>query len=360
MLVYLFNLGFVVIMSILAEKIATKKNPFHLHKKLPNIYFVLLALVSLILVCGLRWKVGTDYHNYIDMYQSNYDKSLIEVINQPEPLFMFIIWLTSRNGFFPQQMFFLSAVITTSLMVLSIRKYSPAFAWSMFLYITEMSYYSQFNGIRQCMAGAIMVYGFKYILNGTFKKYLFLALFASMVHTSALFLIPIFFVVREKPWSKKIICLCFLFIIGTIFFTDFAEMLAQGDSKYAGYFDLTGGYSSYGVKPIRVLVAAVPLTINILFYSYLSKFKFNQILINFSLLNFLFMFIATQNVALSRMNMYLSLYNIFLIPQFINIGSPKSRRLLGYGIIVCYLAYMIVLLHVDSNLLPYQTIFSNK
>lgn len=359
MLVYLCNLVFVFVMSILAEKIATRKNATYLTRKLPNMYFVFLALVSLILVCGLRWRVGTDYHNYIDMYSSNYDKSFNEIINQSEPLFMFIIWLTSRNGFFPQKMFFLTAVITTSLMVLSIRKYSPTFAWSMFLYITEMSYYSQFNGIRQCMASVIMVCGFKYILNGDFKKYLMLTIFASLFHTSALFLIPIFFIVREKPFSKRIIILCILFVVGTIFFTDFAEVLAQGDSKYAGYFDLTGGYSSYGVKPIRVLVAAAPLTISILFYSYLSKTKLNQILINFSLLNFLFMFIATQNVSLSRMNMYLGVYNIFLIPQFIYIGSPKSRRLLGYGIIVCYLAYMIVLLHVDSNLLPYQTIFSN-
>ena len=84
-----------------------------------------------------------------------------------------------------------------------------------------------------------MMCGFKYILNGDFKKYLILTIFASLFHTSALFLIPIFFIVREKPFSKKIIILCILFVVGTIFFTDFAEVLAQGDSKYAGYFDLT-------------------------------------------------------------------------------------------------------------------------
>lgn len=359
-MVYLFNLIFVVIMSYFADRLAYKNNPIHKNKRLPNTFFVILATISLVLVSGLRWNVGTDYGNYIDMYQVNADKSFVEVISQLEPLFMLSMWLTSRNGFFPQQMFFLSALITTSLMVFSIRKYSPVFIFSMFLYITEMSYYSQFNGIRQCMAGAIMMFGFKFLLKGEFKKYLMLTLFASTVHTSALFLIPIFFIVRQKPWSKKILCLCCLFLVGTIFFTDIANVLVQSDSKYAHYFDLSGGYSSYGVKPIRVVVSAVPLLISLLFYPSLSKSKFNQILINFSLLNFLFMFIATQNVALSRMNMYLSVYNIFLIPQFITLEKSKFRTLLGYGILICYLVYMIVLLHVDSNLLPYQTIFSRE
>lgn len=360
MSIYLMNLGFVWIMSILAIKFRNGKNRIYGNISKPNGLFVFLAFMSLFLVCGLRWYVGTDYGNYIDMYNSNASKSFVEILLGGESLFMLITWVCSRNGYHPEMMFLICAFIITGLMVLSIRDYSTMFELGMFLFITDMTYYSQFNGIRQCMAGAIMFWGFRYLIQGNFKRYLLMIFIACTVHTSALFFIPIYFIVRLKPWSKWIMCIAGVFFVSFMFFPQVMEILFHiVDGRFQGYFDLAGGYSSYGVKPIRVIVAAVPVFISFIFYKSLKKVNSNaDILINLSFLNFLFMFIALKNISLSRLCMYLAPYNILLIPEFVRMDKTKAKYLIYIGIMVVFILYMITLLPVDSNLLPYRTIFS--
>lgn len=360
MAVYLMNLGFVWIMSILAIKFAMGRNEIYIDIKKPNGLFVFLAFLSLFLVCGLRWRVGTDYGNYIDMYNINASKSFVEILLGGEPLFMLITWVSSRNGYHPEVMFLICAFIITGLMVLSIRDYSTMFELSMFLFITDMSYYAQFNGIRQCMAGAVIFWGFRYLIQGNFKKYLVMILIACTIHISALLFISLYFIVRLRPWSKWIMCIAGVFFISFVFFPQVMEILFHTvDGRFQGYFDLTGGYSSYGVKPMRVIVAGVPIIISFIFYKSLKRTNPNvDVLINLSVLNFLFMFIALKNVSLSRMCMYLAPYNMLLIPEFVRMDKTKARYLVYVGIMIVFMLYMIVLLPVDSNLLPYRTIFS--
>lgn len=359
MLTYLINLGFVWIMCVLANRFGRGNTEYENIRK-PNGLFVFFAFISLFLVCGLRWNVGTDYGSYTVIYSANMTKSFLQVISAEEPLFILITWICSRNGYHPEVMFLVCTAITTGLMVVSIREYSSIFELGMFLYITDMTYYSQFNGMRQSMAGAIMFLAFRNLVQGNFKKYLIAIIIASNIHTSAMFFIPVYFLVRLKPWSKRIFFIAGVFFMAFMFFPQVMEILSHTvDGRYQMYFNLSGVYSSYGVKPIRVVVAAVPVIISYIFYGNLrNKSADTDILINLSFLNLLFMFIASKNVSLSRICMYLAPYNLLLIPQFVGIDKTKTRYLIYIGIMLAFIMYMIVLLPVESNLLPYRTIFS--
>lgn len=357
MSVYLINLTFVYIMAVLAAKFATKKNALYEKGRLPNGIFVFLASMSLVLVAGLRWRVGTDYRNYVDIYYLISSKSFIEVIRQVDPAFSILAWFCSRVIYEPQIMFFISSLIIIPLMVSSIRKYATVFELSMFLYIADFTYYSSFNGMRQWIAASLMFWATRYILKEDLKKYLAMALIASTFHKSALFLLPVYFVVRQKPWSK-----CILGIVGGtgiayLFLPQIMAVLAPIiDDGYGAYLQ-PSGYSGYGVKGIRVIVALLPVVVATVFYRSIEKEnRYAGILLNFSLLNFLFMLLANRNTAISRMCFYFGSYNLLLIPEFIKVDK-KARYLIYFLILLVYLLYMMVLVHVDSQVLPYQTIF---
>ena len=61
--------------------------------------------------------------------------------------------------------------------------------------------------LGKCLAAAIIFTATKYLINGNWIKYFLIVLFASTFHQSALILIPIYFFVRYKAWSKATLLL---------------------------------------------------------------------------------------------------------------------------------------------------------
>ena len=60
------------------------------------------------------------------------------------------------------------------------------------------------NGMRQCLAAAILFIFNDLIVKGKFKLYLGVVLIVSTIHASALIMIPVYFIVRQDAWSKKL------------------------------------------------------------------------------------------------------------------------------------------------------------
>ena len=91
--------------------------------------------------------------------------------------------------------------------------------------------------------------------------------------------------------------------------------------------------------------------------NYKNDKKMN-ILINFAMINFLVLCLATKSTYISRFSMYFEIYNLLLYPKFINGLKKGQRSLFCTLVVICFFAYMCMLLPVDSNLLPYKTIFN--
>lgn len=357
MTVYLLNLTFIWIMAIMSVRFSNKKSDFYPGNRRPNLFFVFIALIPLILVCGLRWRVGTDYNNYVELYYLNSLGTFFEVINSSDPAFNLLQWLCSRVVYEPQIMFMACAIIITTTMVLSIRDYSTMFEMSMFLYIADLTYYSQFNGVRQWIASAIIFWAFRYLVEENKKKYFICIIIAATFHISAVFLIPIYYIVKLKPWSKPIL----LILTGVgIIFVVFPQVMDTMFSFFEGaryQIYLTPVQGDDGVNIWRVLVASVPLILSLVYHKEMKKDKRLCLLNNLCLLNFIFYFLAMRSTVIARMCFYFTPYNLLLIPEFIRMEKSKFKHLLYVLVMVCFLIYMIVLLPVDSNLLPYRTIF---
>lgn len=93
------------------------------------------------------------------------------------------------------------------------------------------------------------------------------------IHSTAIFLIPIYFIARLKPWSKLVWLFIFVMVLITVFAEPFfgkVDEFAQGTSyenDISIYFE-----EDDGVNPLRVLFYAVPPVAAFAYQEKLSKY----------------------------------------------------------------------------------------
>lgn len=355
------NLALVFIFSFFARYSAipsiTKQSLISAVYSKPNKILVFGALITLVMISGLRSNIGDTFF-YKHIYEIN-DFSWSNIVSQKDIGFGILQRFLKLVSTDPQVMIFATALITNLLIVITLYNYSKLFELSMYVYITGGLFLVSMNGIRQVLAAAIAFSSIRFLIEGNLKRYMIIILFASTFHQSALILIPIYFIVRFKAWSKMTIALLLLSIVIVIGFNQFSTFIfsAIQDTQYGEYKNFQEG----GASIVRVAVTAIPLII-----AFIGRDKLREInpktdiIINMTLLGFIFMLISTQNWIFARVSIYFSFYQLLLIPWILRLFRVKDQKLIYYGIIICYFFYYyfenVISLQIDyrSNYLIFN------
>ncbi|WML25139.1 EpsG family protein [Neobacillus sp. OS1-33] len=302
----------------------------------PNKLFALGTIISFILVSGLRNNIG-DTPFYVHTYNiTNFTWELVK--SQDEMGFAILQMILKRYSNDPQILIFTTALVTNVLIIIGLYKYSRLFELSVYVYITGGLFLVTMNGIRQCLAAAIIFTGTKYLIEGNWFKYLVLIVFASLFHQSALILIPIYFFVRYKAWSKATLILLLFSVLIVLGFNQFSSALfsALQQSQYGVYSTFNEG----GANILRVIVFAIPLVIAFFGRERLREiFPHSDLFVNMSIIGLSFMIISMGNWIFARFNIYFELYQIILISWIVKVFRKKDQKLVYYAIILCYLGY---------------------
>ncbi|MPM97976.1 Transmembrane protein EpsG [bioreactor metagenome] len=324
-------------------------------------------MISLVVVSGFRYKSGTDFATYTENFQYLNMKKDTDTQTQGNAEnqsqegdigFDILCQHLYKISTDPQIMFFATALITNVLIVLVLMKYSSRFELSIWLYITTFVYYSTFNGLRQWMAAAILFAGTKYLLKErSFIKYLPIALFASLFHKSALVMIPIYFFINSKTFSKRNLLMVLGFMFAVFAYSKFLPILANvlEGTQYAHYVQIFETDTN-GINPLRLAVYFAPIGMACFFYKQFNPKKDIQVdrLLNLCIIGFFVMFMALRQVFFARLIFYFDLYYLLLIPRLIDIGDKPFKRFLYYSISVGYFAFSYLLLITgDAWILPY-------
>lgn len=100
-------------------------------------------------------------------------------------------------------------------------------------------------------------YAIRLVINGQWKLYFPLVLVCSLFHSSALIMIPVYFIVRTKAWSWMMLVLCLVFLGLTALYDRFVSVfvvMLQG-SSYGHYEEwLTTNTNGMNVTKIGVLI----------------------------------------------------------------------------------------------------------
>ncbi|WP_057912980.1 EpsG family protein [Peribacillus muralis] len=352
------NLAIVFIFSFLGRYFSSYSlvTPTGLYEFKPNKSLVFLAIICLVCVSGLRTNIG-DTFNYKNIYIDN-DFTWEYISSQKDMGFGILQMLLKNFSDDPQILIFTTALITNILIMIVLYKYSRLFELSTFVYITGGLHLVSMNGIRQVLAAAIFFTATKYLLNGNFMKYSLVVLLASTFHQSALILIPIYFLVRTKAWTKSTLAWLSLSVIVVIGFGQFSTLLfsALQDTQYSDYSKFNEG----GANLIRVAVSAAPLLI-----AYLGKDKLRKLLpnsdyiVNMALLGLIFMILSTQQWIFARISIYFNLYQLILISWLIELFNKRDQKLMYYLILVLFFVFYFYENVISLNILYKSDVLEN-
>lgn len=332
------NLIAVFIFSFLARYYAT---PVTYHSSLPypkpNKFLVLAALATLVTVSGLRANIGD---TYFYRYAYDFNDFTWDYILSEKDIGFGLVQMLLKNYVSEdsQVLIFTTAFITNTLIVYILYNYSRMIEISLFIYITGGLFLVSMNGIRQVLAASIAFIAIKYLINGNMIRYFLVVVLASLFHQSALILLPFYFLVRAKAWSKATLGLIIISVVIVIGYDQFSSLLfaAIEDTQYGHYKDFSEG----GANIIRVVVSSIPII-----FAYLGRDKLREIMpfsdyiVNMSLVGLLFMVISTQNWIFARFSIYFELYQLILISWVIKLFRQRDEKFMYYSILICYIAY---------------------
>lgn len=334
-------------------------NPFIRHERRMVLLLFGLAGGVLAVFSGIRYDVGVDYMNYLEMY----DDSIALAEGQKEIGFAWFFHLCRTGGVPFEVIILIFSVLTVGLAFRFIRHYSPFVLFSVFLFYTFGQYYfNSFNAIRQTLAIYIFLSSLPLIQNRKWKSYFLLTgISVVFIHASALLLFPLYFVLhREYLFYLKSIFLV-LFVLGTEFIVQLIGM-----SNYAIYLKLDKFASEVNASTYFLLVQAIGVFVWGAFQEkklpeYRLFFNLNYIALLMLILVILFRGTPLIMVA-NRFSYYFTPVYLVMLPLVIaRYRRTGNQFLLILFWVSVYAAVFLMALAVNgesNNLVPYQTIFN--
>ncbi|KGE19339.1 EpsG family protein [Paenibacillus wynnii] len=302
----------------------------------PSKFFAYVVAAVIVICSGLRNNIGDTFF-YMHSYRVD-DLSWLGILQNKDIGFGILQMVLKSYTDDPQILIVVTALITNFLIVMVLYKYARLFDLAVYLYITSGAFIVSMNGIRQYLTAAIIFAATKYILEGSWKKYMLVVLFAALFHQSALILIPIYFIVRRKAWTTASFLMLGLAVLIVLGFNQFSDILfsAIKDTQYGEYQSFSEG----GANVFRVAFYALPLVIAFLGREKLRMlFPHIDIIVNLSLIGLLLMIISTQNWIFARLAIYFTLYQIILTTWVVKVFRKKDQKLVFLSFLIIYLIF---------------------
>lgn len=327
-----------------------------------SIILMLIAVLSVSILAGCRdYSIGTD----VLVYGNQWFQNAVKYQSDPS---LYLRWATSSSiGYFyalfnyivarftnnPHWFYFWYSFAENIVIYWAIRRnkdiISPFQGWLVYLFLF---YNSTLNVLRNWMALAIVLWGFKYIRERKLIKYLITAYVAYLFHNSAyIALVPYFvniFLQKSENDNQKLLVIqlkklviVFFTVITVILFSqivNFLALIGVVNTRYQEYTQLSNG----GGFLVHLIVLSLPV---IVLYMIQHKLKGNKNFELFEMYAFIMMILGVLNrqyTYLSRITLYFDVYLILSIPFVIkngvafNFGKIKAENLMLIAYLVFY------------------------
>lgn len=244
---------------------------------------------------------------------------------------------------------FIIALVQAILLIRVYRRYSTKYVVSFFLFIASTDYLSwMFNGIRQFTAVTITFACFELILKKKYVQTAIIICLASLIHGSALLVLPFIFIAQGRPWNKKTIFFIISIIIAVLFIDRFTNVLniMLMETQYKNVVSDWKEFQDDGTNVLRVLVYSVPAILSLIGRKYIEKE--NDPVINLctnmsiASMGFYIISMVTSGIFIGRIPVYFSLYSYVLLPWEIEyMFTKKSAQLVYILMIGSYLGFYL-------------------
>lgn len=332
-------------------------------KKMFNI-ITIIALIIPILLATVRYNVGTDYFNYMREFNNVNNISFYEYL--------------SSNGIFEIGNFTINKIAnifnnyTIVLAINSILALIPIYvsinnhinkikisvAISMFIYLC-IYFPLSLNLMTQFIAIGFVAIAYKYIFEKEPLKFTVMIFIASLFHTTALIILPIYFLWNKK--KDRIISKWKVFVVILICLT-----IVLNYQVILQWVSNIGPFNDYAIY-VEARTKGANKDIYIKLLLFIIVFIFRKKLIKIDKRNELYILLIGLNLIIGltgytspwikRIAIYFEITQIFILPSFINFMRNKRDRSIIVLIICLYSIFYFILVYYilrQANIIPYR------
>ena len=347
--------------KVLDAQVATEETGGKFNYKSIGLVFGILVFVPLIIFSGYREGIfdTQDYQYAYNVFFTDKLDQVNDIISGSRDIKgpLFYILLIYFKHFFHgtyNDWFMLIALFQGISVALFFYRYASNYRYSIFLYFTTSGFLWMFNGIRQFIAVALILYFVRWIEKRKTIPFILVVIVAFFIHSSAIFWIPVYFIINIKPWSTKFIVLSIILTIALYIYS----VTLSDESDYS-YLNADIRYST-GVKPVRIIVMAIPCVIAFIKRKELEEKTppFIRMWINLSvIITECYVVGMFTSGVVGRLPIYFLFFNWLLLPWLIeNAVDDRMRQPITIASIVGYLAYFCYDMYVAKNGIYYSLI----
>ena len=247
-----------------------------------------------------------------------------------------------------QALFFICALITMGCLFYRYYKLDLTDKETLFfLFITCGMYASTMNGVRQWFASGILFLAFPLIKKKRWLPYFVIVLLVSTVHSSALIFMLLYFVIKNRAWGKTMKGMIFFALILLVTYPvtgRYISMLLAESENFSQYSNQVIS-SGYGANVFRIMVYVLPVLVAFCFRNKMKQEPYYDIIINFAVLDMLFMMLAMTNWVYARFCIYfdpfLLIVYIWILKYCFTRNSKRLARVLYYALFLAYFWYQM-------------------
>lgn len=333
-----------------------------------------LGLLIPILISGFRYGVGTDYFNYVNIFNGHIEMDLKTYtdINGVAETGYFILEKVSYSLMGDARLVFLStAFLTIAFFYLGMKRYQLRYPGLVFFLYLLTIFPATMNAVRQGVAMSIMFYAFTFVLDKKPLKYTLLTLTAGLFHISALLLLPFYFIgrlfdvqkrslykVRFVAKSRYFIRVGIVLILLTLVMANvFTLVLSMpGFEKYEVYLNFAEEGSNYIFYVRLLLLIALALLAKYVIFK--GDYRQNAFIFAGAMVEVVILILGFTSPFIKREALYFSPFLIMLLPNIIDLLGPRVRyrftlytACLLYGISFFTVSYLLL---DQADIIPYN------
>lgn len=337
MTVYYITLAAVVFYCLLADKLdkpSTGKGLLGPVRHMGGAWFFFMhAALPLVLVAGLRYRVGTDFGAYYFGYQRYIDELAHAFRTLDEPGYGFIAWVATRFSNTGTAAVLSASIVTVGLALVVIYRNSEELLLPTVLLVLMGFWHGSFNGVRQYLAAAVLFCGYRALRERNLLGYLLTVFLAFLFHRSAVVMALMYFAVyREVNLRNSAIlvavCAVALYSYDQIF--DMADVVMDKD------YSMEESYTSTMVNRLRVLSACVPVAL-FLMNSWEKQLSHSQTFsLNIAIIHAAIRVVTMNSALLYRIGIYTTPFMVLAIPELLKGLPDKQRQVYGALLVIMY------------------------
>lgn len=290
--------------------------------------FIIFLVLSLEL--GLKGDFAIDTRNYHYMFNACDDFAFLENIYIAEPLFELLNYIIyNLTGSFLFYLFVI-AIITTGSYIMFVYKESNIMWLSLLILLCSGNFYSSLNIMRNVLAAALFTFAIKYIYEENLKNYILIVVLLSLIHTSTIFMLPLYYLPRIQWKRFKTSVVIFIVIILGVFLYFMADKIVDiiGMFIYTSYLDENAYGMSEGVSLLGVFKGLVYSGGVLINKKYFDKNNKKEMMIyNGCFLHFIITICGARIFMIQRLVFYLIPFVMLGYPLILRkIDNLKKRR----------------------------------